>query len=199
MEDMSTHQKSPTTSSTGPYRNLNESDTVGPQPLYSWSRRTADVGVRQDSSGSSESCILQGTPVDGPDPAAYFPREVAIEPPPPAIFDGSTLRVRQLWEGTVTELRDGEFVALLADKTKSDNPDEEAVFGFSEVAEADRNLIEPGSSFYWTIGYEQTPAGQLKHISVLQFRRFPRWSRNAISNATRRAQDSKSIFRSVLE
>lgn len=45
---------------------------------------------------------------------------VDLKPQIPIVVtgDGPTLQIRQLWEGTVIEIRDEGFVATLADKTK---------------------------------------------------------------------------------
>ncbi len=53
----------------------------------------------------------------------------------------------------------------VVDQTKADNPDEEAEFELEEVPEGDRPLVRPGSTFYWTIGMERTPAGSQKRVS----------------------------------
>ena len=105
---------------------------------------------------------------------------------------GRTLRLktRQIWEGTITEVRDREFVAVLRDKTEPRNPDEVATFTFdnTEISEEDQNLIFSGSSFYWIIGTQQTIAKQAINVSMLQFRRLPAWSQTRLSRAMERAR-----------
>jgi hypothetical protein len=107
----------------------------------------------------------------------------------------STLQTRQLWEGTVSELRNDAFTAVLTDKTNPQNPDEQAVFHYSELSPEDRRLAEPGSSFYWIIGSERTVGGQLKNVSIVQFRRVPAWTRSALARASDRAKLFREVFR----
>ena len=66
---------------------------------------------------------------------------LAVRPSVPLLSKGSgpTLQIRQLWEGTVIEVRDGQFVATLNDKTSPSNPDEQAVFECSEISRDDRH------------------------------------------------------------
>jgi hypothetical protein len=109
---------------------------------------------------------------------------------------GTTLQIRQLWECTVTELRREGFVATLSDKTKRDSPEEQALFEFEniEISEDDHRLVSPGSVFYWTIGTERTPAGQVKNVSSVEFRRSPAWTRSAIVSASAQAARLKEWF-----
>jgi hypothetical protein len=109
---------------------------------------------------------------------------------------GSVLRTRQLWEGTVTEIRDGGFVARLADLTNARNPDEQAVFETAEVSQDDRHLVRPGSAFYLVIGTEQTPGGTRKNVSIIQFRRLPAWTVSAAKKAVDYAVHARQFFRS---
>jgi hypothetical protein len=109
---------------------------------------------------------------------------------------GSILQTRQLWEGTVTEVRAGGFAAVLMDKTNPANPDEHARFDFEnvEIAADDRTLVRPGAAFYWIIGSEKTPGGTVKNISIVQFRRVPAWTRSALSEAAERAKSITALF-----
>ena len=104
-----------------------------------------------------------------------------------ALSRGSTLQTRQVWDGTVTEVGSDGFVARLVDKTDPNNPDEQGMFDFAEVPEEERGLIIPGSAFYWTIGSERTPAGQIRSVSMVQFRRVPSWTKTALSRAMEKA------------
>jgi hypothetical protein len=105
------------------------------------------------------------------------------------------LRTRQLWEGTVIQLRDTGFVAVLTDKTNPSNPDEQAVFDYDEISSEDRRLIELGASFYWTIGNEITVGGQLKNVSMVQFRRLPLWTQRKLADVRTRARHLEQSVR----
>lgn len=104
------------------------------------------------------------------------------------------LRPRQMWEGTVVEIANGGFVARITDMTNPENPDEQATFELSEVSPEDRDLIRPGSSFYWTVGTERSPAGQVRNVTMVQFRRLPRYTNSSVQRATKRANEILSIF-----
>ena len=126
------------------------------------------------------------------------PRSVALAPHVPVVTRGAgaSLQIRQLWEGTVTEVNDVGFVATLTDKTNPTSPDERGVFEFDsvEVPADDRALIAPGAVFYWVMGMERKVTGQQKSVSALEFRRLPVWSRSAIASASVRASEVKRWF-----
>jgi len=102
--------------------------------------------------------------------------------------------VLQKWEGTVTSVSKGEFVAIIRDLTDRLSPDEEATFEVEEVAEADRPLMVPGAVFYWNVGYKRTLSGQLERVSALRFRRLPVWTRSEIEATHRKAKILRELF-----
>jgi hypothetical protein len=106
------------------------------------------------------------------------------------------LKTRQLWEGTVTEVLQNGFVAVLRDKTNPTNPDEQATFDFdnSELSADDFTMVNPGASFYWIIGNERTAAGQVKNVSMVQFRRLPRWTQRNLERVATRARQIRELF-----
>src|ERR1700674_4784335 len=81
-----------------------------------------------------------------------IPTGVTLHPPLPKVAmrgRGPTLQTRQLWEGTVTEVGNVGFAAILSDRTNRSNPDEHAVFDYGEVSPEDLSMVGPGSSFFW--------------------------------------------------
>ncbi|HTZ94964.1 MAG TPA: hypothetical protein VMB18_01110 [Terriglobales bacterium] len=127
--------------------------------------------------------------------AALATPTVMLDPRRPKLTKGNgyTLQIRQLWEGTVTRLHSDGFEARLSDKTNPNNPDEQALFDFEyvEVSDDDQRLLRPGSVFYWTVGTERTPAGQVKNVSNVEFRYYPAWTQGAIASASTRAASLK--------
>jgi hypothetical protein len=97
-------------------------------------------------------------------------------------------QTRQYWEGTVESVEGPDFIAIVRDRTQPGNPDEEVVFELDEVTASDRPSVSPGATFYWFVGAEYTPAGTQKNVSLIQFRRVPRWSTNAIERGKARAR-----------
>jgi hypothetical protein len=133
-----------------------------------------------------------------PAKAKVIPRGAVLRPGPLEIEirkNDSTLQTRQLWEGTVTELCNGGFTAILSDKTNPSNPDEQATFDNAEISPDDQPLVGPGSSFYWIIGSERTAGGQVKNVSMVQFRRLPAWTDRKLSDVAVRARQLRASIR----
>jgi hypothetical protein len=108
--------------------------------------------------------------------------------------DSNVFAPKQFWEGTVDSVSQGEFVAVVRDKTNPSNPDEEVVISLDEVMPSERPLVAPGATFYWFIGPEYTPSGRIKNVSLLEFQRLPRWSRSAVDRARNRARRLRASF-----
>jgi len=122
-----------------------------------------------------------------------------IRPQTPAFVTGKSysLRARQRWEGVVTEVNENTFTAILTDLSDPQNPDEEAIFGWDELAdlpEEDLLLVKPGASFYWVVGSQKSPAGNVSNVSYYQFRRSPKWSSNALKRADAEADRFAELF-----
>jgi hypothetical protein len=106
------------------------------------------------------------------------------------------LTTRQLWEGTITEVRNGGFLAVLSDKSNPSNPDEQARFEFEnmEISPDDLPLVRPGASFYWTIGNQTSVGGQSTNVSFVQFRRVPAWTERRLAQVTETARSLRQLF-----
>ncbi len=126
-----------------------------------------------------------------------FAQHVLVETkltPATGIRNGSALHSRQLWEGIVQRVGKTDFVAVVRDKTNPTHPDEEVAFDLGEVPHRDRALLTPGAAFYWFIGAEHTAAGNLKNVSVIQFKRLPKWSKGALLSAAARSKRYASLL-----
>src|SRR5258708_4894257 len=157
---------------------------VPSSPLFEFGPASATIGASQNSprigastfapqTQSQDSSLEQAGSLPIPKKATIPPRLKLA-----GIGRSPRLKTRQLWEGTVTQILDNGFVAVLSDKTNSISPEEQATFQFesTEISPEDRRLISPGASFYWIIGSERTRAGQIKNVSMLQFRLLPLWT-----------------------
>ncbi len=82
--------------------------------------------------------------------------------------------VLQGWVGRVEQVMADRFLAVLSDATSSLNPQEQIELDLREVSESDIPLLACGATFYWSIGYRDTPGGQRERISTLRFARHPR-------------------------
>jgi hypothetical protein len=141
---------------------------------------------------------LGSTTLGDPTKRTYIPGGAKLTPRLRVAVPGSAprLKTRQLWEGTVTELLDNGFVAVLEDKTNLDNPDEQATFAFdnTELSPDDYRLVRPGAAFYWIIGNERTAGGQVKNVSMVQFRRVPAWTERALKRAADRGRQIREFL-----
>lgn len=117
-----------------------------------------------------------------------------VLPIPPMQESPYTFHLLQQWEGTVTELGEGEFTAELRDLTDPTNYREEAAFGLDDVSPDDRSLLALGAVFRWSIGYRTSTAGQRERVSQLRFVRIPCWRRSAIADITQRAAELQRRF-----
>jgi hypothetical protein len=141
------------------------------------------------------------TPGGNPAPPvaqARFNEQRAERPPlvvplPPAKVERARFELLQQWEGTVTEVGEGEFTAKICDLTDPSRPDEIVSLASDEVSAGDLPLLKPGAVFYWSIGYE-TELGQKRRVSALRFRRLPAWSRKAVEEVARDAAELKRLF-----
>ena len=117
-----------------------------------------------------------------------------VLPVPPLREVPYTFRLLQQWEGTVTEVGEGEFTAELRDITEPANCREEAVFDTDEISPDDQPLLELGAVFRWSIGYRTSAAGQRERVSQLRFVRIPGWRRSAIMDVECRATQLRDRF-----
>jgi hypothetical protein len=121
-----------------------------------------------------------------------------LVPPPIVKIDRigsvSILRPRQQWEGTVVECQGGSFVARVNDRTNPSNSDELVTFEIEEVSPEDRQLVQPGATFYWTIGVEQSPARSIRNVEIVNFRRLPHWSASSVREAEQEARSIAQVL-----
>lgn len=101
--------------------------------------------------------------------------------------------VLQKFEGSVLLVTNDSFVARLVDKT-FEGPEEEAEIPLAEVMPGDRELVKPGASFYWVIGYRREGHGQLSRSSAIRFQRIPSWSASDVDRAKKEAETFLSFL-----
>jgi hypothetical protein len=103
------------------------------------------------------------------------------------------VRTLQMWEGTVIEVHDQEFTAVLRDLTDPDHDEENATFPIEQLAEDDLPLLKPGHVFYWHVGY-RTERGTKQTFTEIRFRRLPTWSERDVERIVQRAARYDDIF-----
>lgn len=97
------------------------------------------------------------------------------------------------WEGVIESVSNGNFTARmipLAEAARGGQREELAEFSEDDLAnESDRELIQPGAVFYWTIGRARNTAGTVTNVSLVRMRRLPPPSRARMVWATREASE----------
>lgn len=99
----------------------------------------------------------------------------------------------QKWEGNVFELKENSFIATVADQNLKGNY-ENVEISYDEVSDYDKDLIEIGAYFYWSIGYLEKSSGQRFRSSIIKFKRFPLWTKEELNKAKKDANDYMKIF-----
>lgn len=101
-------------------------------------------------------------------------------------------RVLQKWEGHVLEVDNEVFLARLIPISGQEDVQEAEIY-LTEVTEEDRDFLEPGAVFYWSIGYLVRPSGTLR-ASVIRFRRLPAWTEDDLRKAEHDAHRWGDLF-----
>jgi hypothetical protein len=133
---------------------------------------TIDINGRKDSGGNITDTNKSD---DNTFSLKVDPSELVLTPPKITPFKEYSKAI-QKWEGTVISLVDDTFKAVLRPIT-GDNIEQEAEIYIEDITPNERTLIEPGSIFYWSIGYLESPSGR-KRESIIRFRRLPPWTEN---------------------
>ena len=95
--------------------------------------------------------------------------------------------VLQQWIGHVEQVNADVFIAVLSDSTNPKNPPEEVELDRTEISPGDLPLLAPGATFYWSIGYRDTPGGQRERVSTVRFARQPRLSESTVTRVLEQA------------
>lgn len=92
------------------------------------------------------------------------------------------------WQGYVTDVTPDTFHAVIFD-TSPDSEDETETVEFTRdtVNSLMRHLIVPGAIFFWDLGFQRDPSGQIVRQSVVSFPMIPRWDADELSRAKERA------------
>lgn len=106
----------------------------------------------------------------------------------------SSFHMLQQWEGKVVAVSKDAFVAIIANRTSPENPQEEVEIELSEISQDDISLVKPGSFFYWAVGYEDAPGIPRQRVSRIRFRRLPGWTAQEIKRAKQRASQLAELF-----
>lgn len=99
------------------------------------------------------------------------------------------------WEGVVLDVQRDSFAARLINRSHRGLADEEGRFPMSQLTSPeDRGLIAPGSIFYFSVGYVESPAGQRRTSTFLRFRRLPAWTKGELQEISAEADRLAEVF-----
>jgi hypothetical protein len=95
------------------------------------------------------------------------------------------------WEGVVERVTEEGFRARLLPivRGKPRGSPEFTDFSLGDLAtDEDHALVEEGAIFYWTLGKERSPAGTVRNVSLVRFRRLPPSAPQVEQEARREAE-----------
>jgi len=104
--------------------------------------------------------------------------------------------VLQRWVGVVEQVKADQFVAIIQDATNRSNPPELVEMDRAELSKSDIPLLAEGATFYWSIGYRDSPGGQRERIATLRFARRPRLSQASVKKLTEEADRTAALLQS---
>lgn len=99
--------------------------------------------------------------------------------------------LKQKWVGYVIDVSNDSFLARLITLV-GEGSEIEAEIYLEEVDERDHPLIQPGATFYWSIGYNDTSGRQ--RVSEIRFRRLPPWTPKELESANAEAASIRALF-----
>lgn len=79
----------------------------------------------------------------------------------------------QKWIGHVVEIKQDCFIAKLTD-VDNETTYEIGEFDYDEISPEDKEFLEIGGTFYWTLGSANTN-GQIEKKSIIRFQRVNKW------------------------
>ncbi len=103
-------------------------------------------------------------------------------------LDGDRVKIEQQWECIVLDVGDGVVSCEMLDLTDESNPSEFAEVYKTEFSEFDRQLLQEGSVFYWSVGQIRKPTGQIRRHSEIRVRRMPALTRTKEAEIARKVQ-----------
>jgi hypothetical protein len=154
-------------------------------PQYSQNEFSTSAAKVQDAKSAeafSTSETARSTPDSGvvpvPRTTVWVPREVKL----------------QEWEGQVQEVGPHYFSARLVDLTSRDGDEtEEAELPISDISDSERDLLVPGATFRWIIGYRYID-GSKERFTRVAIRRLPMWTDAEIKSADQEASEVHNAF-----
>lgn len=111
-----------------------------------------------------------------------------------SVGEGALASVIHIWEGTVVSFDEvaGVMDVRLDDRTGI-VASHFAVIGLEWVVDQDKELVEPGAIFYWTL-YKEIKRGAISNAEEIRFRRLPNWTKAQLDNVAVEAENLARRF-----
>lgn len=109
------------------------------------------------------------------------------------------VKLLQQWECVVVRVYDDIVECELHDLTNESQPVEIAEVYLEEFNVFDRDLLQEGAVFYWSIGHETSEVGQVRRYSELRVRRMPALSKLRKQDIAIRAERLSEQLKSSAE
>jgi hypothetical protein len=101
---------------------------------------------------------------------------------PTAVRPGAFLVLAE-WEGSVLEVgADGILAGLVPIRGLGNDEEAQGEIPWDEIADGDRDLVQPGALFRLSVGYEIS-SGTRTRFSRVIFRRLPAWTAKELESA----------------
>lgn len=100
-----------------------------------------------------------------------------------------TLTPLSEWEGYVESILDDAFIVRMVNiRSKTNLPDEDAVFSKADLSRHQREMLREGAIVRWVVGLERLPNDQRRRVSELHFRRLPAHTKRDFDRALQKAE-----------
>jgi hypothetical protein len=145
---------------------------------------------------STSSAKVQDTERDEPsssEPVRSTPDAGVVPVPRTTVSIPREIKLQE-WEGQVQEVGPHYFSARLVDLTSRETDEtEEAELPISDISDSERDLLVPGATFRWIIGYRYNE-GSKERFTRVAIRRLPMWTDAEIKSADQEASELHNAF-----
>jgi hypothetical protein len=148
--------------------------------------RSEFAHLENDSSKARKSVKMPSSAVE----FISIPRVSALK----SVREGALASVIHIWEGTVVSVDVGAGVMdVRLDDRSGAVASHFAEISLEWVVDQDKELVEPGAIFYWTL-YKEIKRGSISNAEEIRFRRLPNWTKVQLDNVTTEAANLAKKF-----
>lgn len=151
-------------------------------------RTPRDTTCLQDASNGNETASLN-VAREIPNPVRKKPLSISNT--------SERLKLLQQWECVISKVHDEYVECEMHDLTDERGSVEYAEVYIDEFNEYDRELLQEGGVFYWSIGHSTARTGQVRRYSDLRVRRMPPVSKLKRKEFEKRATELSDLFTKI--